>query len=142
VLPVPGTLKHLPDMRAVAQTVLAGGAAAGFIDEAAWETLPERQTKEGAPARDKLRVIARTCALPDSLIVASAKLDPATAERVQAFLLAIGHQHPDVLRPLAVSGYQAPAAGLLTTCRNLASVLKAPGPGVQTAAATATARGG
>jgi ABC-type phosphate/phosphonate transport system substrate-binding protein len=124
LLPVPGTLKHLPDMRAVAQAVVAGGAAAGFIDEAAWEALPEHQAKEGEPARDKLRVIARTCALPDTLIVASAKLDSATADQVQSFLLTAGKKHPTVLRPLAVSGYQVPPADLLTTCRGLAAVTK------------------
>ncbi len=124
VLPVPGTLKHLPDVRSVAQAVIAGGATAGFIDEAAWEALPEREAKEGEPARDKLRIIARTCALPDALVVASAKLDSATAEQVQSFLLAASRKHPAVLQPLAVSGYQAPSADLLAACRSLAAITK------------------
>ncbi len=128
LLPVPGSLKHLPDMRSVAQTVIAGSAAAGFIDEAAWAAFPTHSAQAGEPAQDKLRALARTRALPDSLVVASPKLDAATADRVQAFLLAAGTEHPDALEPLALSGYQTPTADLLSACRSLSSAERAPAP--------------
>jgi ABC-type phosphate/phosphonate transport system substrate-binding protein len=128
LLPVPGSLKHCPDMRAVAQAVIAGSAQAGFIDEAAWEELPAHAAGETEPARDKLRVIARTTALPDVLVVAGRRLDPHAADRVQAFLLAAATRHQEVLEPLSVSGYTAPSEDVLKACRSLAPVVKASAP--------------
>ncbi len=126
ILPVPGALKHLPDAHAVLHDVLSGGAAAGFVDEAAWDDWLEQQAREGEPARNQLRVLARTSPLPDALLLVSPKLDAATADRVYAFLLAVGTAHPDVAKPLHVSGYQAPTPELLAACRSLASVVGAP----------------
>jgi len=128
VLPMPGSLRHLPDVRAMAQAVIAGSAAAGFIDEAAWEAFPEHDVREGEPARDKLRIVGRTCALPDALVIASEKLDAATAGKIRAFLLTVGTESPAVLEPLAVSRYQAPTAEVLTACRSLAAIEKPSGP--------------
>lgn len=128
VLPVPGSLKHLPDMRSVAQTVINGSSDAGFLDEAAWEGFPEHAETEGAPARDRLRVIGRTIALPSRLLIASPGLDEATASRLRAFLLAVGRDHPQVLEPLAASGYQVPDDRLLAACRGLAGTVEAAAP--------------
>ncbi|MCK4343552.1 MAG: PhnD/SsuA/transferrin family substrate-binding protein [Phycisphaerae bacterium] len=122
MLPVPGSLKHMPDARATAQAVLKGSAAAGFIDEAAWEAFAEHEEKEGEPARDKLRVIGRTGALPGRLVIASPKLDEAAAKKVQAALLAMGENHPEALEPLGVSGYQRPSEELIAACRELIAV--------------------
>lgn len=124
VLPVPGSLKHCPDMRSVAQTLVTGSAAAGFIDEAAWDAFPEHDIRNGEPARDKLRILGRTSPLPDVLVLASEKLDAATADHVRTFLLSVGTKSPAVLKPLAASGYQLPTNELLAACRSLASVQK------------------
>ncbi len=121
LLPIPGSLKHMPDMRAVAQTVINGSADAGFIDEAAWEAFAEHSQQEGEPARDKLRIIGRTVALPGRLLIASPKLDDTTARKVSAFLLATGTKHPEVLEPLGLSGYQLPDDAAITACRVLAA---------------------
>jgi len=125
VLPIPGSLRHFPDMRSIAQSVQNGSYAAGFIDEAAWEALAERGEREGEPSRDKLRVIGRTVAVPDRLIVCSPTLDAATTEKVRSFLLAVGKEHAEVLRPLRVSGYLEPGKELLETCRELGADRKA-----------------
>jgi ABC-type phosphate/phosphonate transport system substrate-binding protein len=127
VLPVPGGLKHFPDMRSLAQAVINGSAAAGFIDEAAWDDFPEHADQAEEPARDKLRILGPTVALPGRLLIASPKLDVATAEQVQTFLLTVGRDHPDLVKPLAISGYAAPSEELLAACRSLLPVV-APEP--------------
>jgi len=125
-LPVPHSLKHYPSMRGVAQAVINGRAAAGFVDEAAWEAFPGHDEREGEPAQDKLRIIGRTCALPDYLVVAAPTLDEATARRVQAFLLAVGKEHPEAFEPLMASGYQTPSVEMLATCHALRGIEQRP----------------
>ena len=119
VLPILGSLKHMPNMRAVAQTVINGSSGAGFIDAAAWAEFPEHDERRGEPARDKLRVIARTAELPDRLILASSKLDQAALEGTREFLLAAGEKHPESLRPLRVAHYAAPTDEILAACAGL-----------------------
>jgi ABC-type phosphate/phosphonate transport system substrate-binding protein len=118
VLPVPGSLKHLPTAQSVLQAVIRGSAAAGFVDEAAWEELPDTGGPD-EPARDMLRIVGRTAALPDRLFVASPQLDEATADAVREALLRVGTQRPDALSPLGISGYAVPDAELLRACRAL-----------------------
>lgn len=106
-LPIPGSLKHINKPRDVALAVLRGRAAAGFIDEAGWDRLPE--SAEGdAPSRDKFRVLARTAPLPNRLIIASPKLEPETVERIREFFLTVDERHPAALEPLQVKDF-APA---------------------------------
>ena len=119
LLPVPLSLKHMPDARSVAQTVMNDSSAAGFIDIAAWEQLPEHQEADDQPARDQFRVIARTAALPGRLVVASPQLDQATTDRVRRALLAMSAAHPEALKALEIAGYRTPDAELLTACREL-----------------------
>jgi len=119
VLPIPGSLKHMPHARAIAQTVMSGSAHAGFIDEAAWEAFPEHAEKEGDPAREELREIGRTVALPTRLVIASPSLKPAAAAEVERFLVAVGKTEPEVLEALRVSGYRVPDADLISSCGKL-----------------------
>jgi ABC-type phosphate/phosphonate transport system substrate-binding protein len=114
-------------MRSVAQAVINGSVAAGFVDEAAWEAFPEHADQEGEPARDKLRVLASTVALPSRLLIASPKLDAATVEQVRTFLLTVGRDHPELVRPMAISGYAVATEELLAACRSLLPVV-APEP--------------
>ncbi len=106
LLPVPGGLKHMPDARSVAQTVINSSSDAGFIDEGAWEAFPEHATQADDPARDKLRIIGRTAAVPDRVIVASPKLAVQTADRVCELLCAMGRDRPDALKPLGIAGFE------------------------------------
>jgi hypothetical protein len=119
LFPIPGSLKHLPKMRDIAQSVINGSCDAGFIDEVAFNGFPETSGVEGEPARDKLRVIAHTMSLPNKLVVRSPKVDAETARKVADFLLTAGTQHPEALRPLLFSGYQKPTAKLLGSCERL-----------------------
>jgi ABC-type phosphate/phosphonate transport system substrate-binding protein len=116
LLPIPGSLRHYADGRATADALLSGSAAAGFIDEADWQDLPE--TGDGAP-RDQLRIVARTPALPIKLLIASPRLDPATADAVRDFALRVGTTRPDALAGLPISGYQEPDDALVQACRTL-----------------------
>jgi phosphonate transport system substrate-binding protein len=119
LLPVPGSLKHLAEPTAVVQSVLGGKSAAGFLDEAAWEQLPEKSGSDGGPARDQLKIIARTPALPDRLLLCSPKLDKGVAEKTQAFLLTAKEKHPEALRPLNCAGYYRAEPELLEACVRL-----------------------
>ncbi len=113
MLPIPGSPRHYPDGRATAEAVLSGAAAAGFIDEADWDELPE---VGNGPARDQLRVIGRTPPLPLGLLIASPRLDSETAQRVREFALQVGMTRPEVLAALPVSGYREPEAALIDAC--------------------------
>lgn len=113
LLPLPGSLKHMPTMRAVAQTVINLSSDAGFIDQAAWEALPEHADNAEDPAQDRLRVIAQTIALPDRLVLASPKLDEGLRQRVREILLAADREHPEALRPLHVLELSAADRGVV-----------------------------
>ena len=119
LLPIPGSLRHFSDARSLARSVLSGSYDAGFIDQQAWEALPEHDAQEGEPARDRLRIVAETLAGPDRLIVCSPKLPEADGEKIRRFLLAAAQDHPEILRPLRISGYQEPSAELLDACCRL-----------------------
>lgn len=117
--PVPGSLKHFSNATAVAQSVINGSSAAGFIDQAAWEAFPEHAEREGQPARDQLRVLAQTTALPKRLMVAAPALDANTRQSIRAFLVAVGKQQPEALEPLKIAGYAVLPEDALAACRTL-----------------------
>ncbi len=125
LLPLPGSLKHMPDSREVALTVINGSSDAGFLDERDWQSWPELATQPGEPARNKLRILGRTAALPDRLIIASPKLEAATIDRMRAFLLNVNDTHPAALRPLHVARYEPPSDELVAACLNLAQIDRA-----------------
>ncbi|HUU95332.1 MAG TPA: hypothetical protein VM487_06310, partial [Phycisphaerae bacterium] len=62
----------------------------------------------------------KTLAVPDRLIVCSPKLPEADGAKIRRFLLDAAQDHPEVLRPLRLSGYQEPTGELLSACRRLA----------------------
>jgi ABC-type phosphate/phosphonate transport system substrate-binding protein len=120
LLPIPGSLKHLANMRDIAQSVINGSSDAGFIDEAAFETLMQGAEVEEEPARDKLRVIARTMPVPEKLVIRSPKVDQATVDKVTDFLLTAGEKHPEALHALLFSAYRKPTEGMLVSYEQLA----------------------
>jgi ABC-type phosphate/phosphonate transport system substrate-binding protein len=116
-LPLFQTLwKHEPNAATRINLVLRGEVQAAFVDEADWDALPERAAAEDQPCRSKLAVIAQTPAYPDWLVVVSPQLEAAEREAVQTFLLAVGDEHPDVLRALGIVGYVRPTPELIETC--------------------------
>ncbi len=119
LLPVPGSLRHLSDARAMAHAVATSQVAAGFIDEDDYNALPEQTTASGDTGRHDMRVIGRTMALPTRLLLVSHKLDPNTAARVQAFLVRVGREQPEVLRPLRARDYRVPTEEVLAACGQL-----------------------
>ncbi len=116
-LPLPGTLKTRPKSKDVIDTVLAGGGDGGFIDEAAWEELPD--TSASGPARNRLRVIGRTAALPDRLFIASPTLDAPTADGLIRFLIEAAEKHPETLTPMKVAMFVAESPEVTAACRAL-----------------------
>jgi len=119
LLPLPGSLKHMPHMRAVAQTVANGSSAAGFLDIATWEALPEATTDSDEPARDKLKIIAETEAVPDEVVILSPRVDAALADRLRAALLTLNERDPEALWPLKIHAFCAPPEHLLDDLRRL-----------------------
>lgn len=111
-LPVPGSLKVFPNGRAIAQSVINGSSDAGFVDEAYLESLPETAVDKAEPARDKLRVIGKTAASPDWVVIAGLKVDAAAQAKFKAFLLKVGQQSPDALSKLSLRGFGEPPADL------------------------------
>ena len=116
VLPVPGSLKHFPNSKAVAQSVLNESSFAGFVDESFWDEIPEASSKSDVLARSQFRVLGRTAELPDHLLLASTMLDAPTSERIQRSFLELGERKPDVARSLQIGGYIEPPAEALTNC--------------------------
>lgn len=121
-LPLPGSLKHFPHMRAVAQSVINGSSDAGFIDELAWEQMPETDDREGEPSRSKLRVIDRAQPTPERLIVASPALEESTRAEIRDFLMSAHDRAAAALRPMKCSGFKAPADDIVAKCRALANM--------------------
>jgi ABC-type phosphate/phosphonate transport system substrate-binding protein len=119
VLPILGSLRHMPDDRAAAQAVMNNSADAGFVDEAAWNAFAEADPRPGDPSRSVLRVIGRTVPLPDRLIIAGRKLNPGLSQRIESFLTSAGQRCPDALRPLAISGFAAPTSEIIDDCARL-----------------------
>jgi phosphonate transport system substrate-binding protein len=121
-LPVPGSLKHMPHGRAVLQSVVNGSSDAGFVEEPDFNELPAHADQADELARDRLRIIARTEALPEQLLIGSPELDADTIARAREFLLSLDRTHPEVLRPLRIGGYQPATDDVLQTCGRLRSV--------------------
>jgi hypothetical protein len=119
LFPLPGSLKHFPKMRDIAQSVINGGSDAGFIDEEAFARFPQSTDVQGDPARDELRVLARTMPVPDKLVLQSPKVDAQTARRVADFLLTAGEEHPEALHPLLFSAYEPANEKMLASCERL-----------------------
>ncbi|MGE0480550.1 MAG: phosphate/phosphite/phosphonate ABC transporter substrate-binding protein [Phycisphaerae bacterium] len=119
LLPVPGSPRHLPDAAAVFEQVLRGAAVAGFVDQLAWEALPERSATGSTPARAAFRVVAQTVAVPDRLWLASPKLEADTLARVRAFLTGPRLHGAECLKPLSISGFDTPDADALKGCTAL-----------------------
>ena len=120
LLPIPGSLKHMPNMRAVAQTVMHASSDAGFLDLSAWEQLPEQAERRDDPERARLRVIAETLPVPDHLVVVSPRLDEETIEEIRSFLLEAHEDAPELLAPLGVARYAPPTEDVMDVCRRLA----------------------
>ncbi|MBL8877870.1 MAG: PhnD/SsuA/transferrin family substrate-binding protein [Phycisphaerales bacterium] len=121
MLPVPGSLRHIDDPHLLALTVASGKVDAGFLDEATWEQLPERDGRNDEPTRAKMRVIARTVALPDQLIIRSDKLDDAKIRKIRSAFFAMQRNYPSVLTRLGCSGYREPMPATVDACLTLVS---------------------
>lgn len=139
-LPIPGSLKHFAHMRAVAQSVMNGSSDAGFIDEHAWETMPEHSEREGDPCRAKLRVIDRAAATPERIVIASPTLDAELRSAVQEFLMSAGRRQAAALSPLKCSGFQAPEADLIARCREIVTASPAAADGQTPTSTVASVR--
>lgn len=121
LLPVPGSVRNMPNMKAVLSDVRSGGCVAGFVDSAVWEALPEHAADSDEAARDQFRVLAETMRVPDRLLVASPRLDAALVERMRACLLALDEHNSQVLRPMGISGFKAADRLTLEACARLAN---------------------
>lgn len=118
LLPIAGSLKHLPNDRAVLQSVQNGSSAAGFVDEATFESLPE-SAASGELSRGGLKVLARTPPVPLVLIVRSPNLPEADVEAVREALVTARDRRPSLAAALNVSGYADPDPAVIALCSGL-----------------------
>lgn len=105
LLPVPGTLRHRDTGAEVARDIVSGATAAGFVDAAEWDALPETSTDKQV-GRDQLRILAETEVVPFRLIIASPTLDAKTVVAVRDFFLRAATDHADAL-PGHLAGFSA-----------------------------------
>jgi ABC-type phosphate/phosphonate transport system substrate-binding protein len=127
LLPVPGALKTFSRPQDVLRSVRDGDSHAGWIDEGYWDELPEAAGEAGGPSRAGLRILDRTIALPELLVVGSLRLDAPTRRRIEGFLYTLDSKQPEALRPLRLSGFEPPSDEVLKACSLLTDVAAAPG---------------
>lgn len=106
LFPVPGSLRTYSSASDLAMSILRGTCEAGFVDERWFESLPEDATG-GALARSRFKVIGKTIALPDRLVLASPKLAQSERDKVREFLLAAHERHLEALRKMGASAFVA-----------------------------------
>jgi len=111
--------RHVASVRARTQLVLDGTVKGAFLDQADWEALPERDERANEPCRSKLRVVGQTLAIPDLLVCASPKLGDDLRVRVQNYLLQVGTQNPDVVKPMHCAGFWKVSPEVVDNCRRL-----------------------
>lgn len=114
--------RHQLAARGRAESLLNGYIDAAFIDEAAWDKFPEKDERATEPCQSKLKVIARTVAVPDRIWLASPTLDAGTRERITNFLLKAREDHPDPLKWLNIGGYEMVDEQTLANCRKLTRI--------------------
>lgn len=119
LFPVPGSLRTYPRSGDIAESIMRGQSEAGFIDEMYWDLLPDKDTGEGKPSKDRFKIIARTIAVPERIVLASPKLDVPTREAVKKFLLSAAEKHPDALTPLKFAGYAVATSDVLDSASKL-----------------------
>jgi len=100
-------LSYGADSKAVADKLLLGWADAGVVTDLWWQTTQDR-TLDGALLKDRLRIIARTEALPEMIWVATENLTEQQRLRVQLLLLDQLKGKKTILQPLRARRYVMP----------------------------------
>lgn len=114
--------RHQASAVARTQSLLDGYVDAAFVDEAEWDRFPETEQGKAEPCQNKLRVIAKTVAVPDRIWLASPSLDTATRKKIENFLLEARGNHAEELKWLNVGGYERVDAQTLANCRKLTRI--------------------
>ncbi len=79
----------------------------GVIDEITYHALPETGgSLLAGPSRDMLRVIGRTEAVPEMVVVAGSRTDPAKVGMLQQFLIERVRNLPTVCKQMDVTGFE------------------------------------
>lgn len=123
-LSLDGRLRALGGSAEIAKVVAFDlTVSAGVVDEVTWKSLPDSggSILSGA-SKDKLRIIGETEAVPEMVVVASPKTDPARVQMLREFLLAGVTKQPEVCQQLGVSGFREADETLYADARRLLSV--------------------
>ncbi len=142
IIPVPGSLKHLPDGKAISESVGKRLSAAGFVDLPTWESLPETSAAGAMFSRDQFRVVGETMALPRRVFLRAPGLDAATTDKIVRFLVDVHESKPDVLKPLKIGGYARPTPEILEACARLSRHARPTEPLLEMPATSAPAANG
>lgn len=83
--------------------------SAGVIDEVAWDAMPASGGNViTGPARDDLRVIGETMAVPEMVVVAGPKATQTDAEAMQQFLLNKAGSDANICKQMGIKGFAQP----------------------------------
>lgn len=114
--------RYQPTARSRAESILNGFVDAAFVDEAKWDNFPTSDERKDEPCQTKLRVIAKTVAVPDRLWLASPTLDAGTREQIENFLLNARRDNAAALAWLNIGGYERVDKETLANCRELTRI--------------------
>lgn len=96
----------------VALPILRGDVipiSAAVIDEVAWMKLPDTGGNViTGPAKDDLKIIAKTMTVPELVVVAGPESDPSEVSRVRQYFLKEASKDPNVCEQLGVKGFTEP----------------------------------
>ncbi|MCG3126905.1 MAG: hypothetical protein CHACPFDD_01760 [Phycisphaerae bacterium] len=110
------SLTHVDDPSAALRDLLSRKFDAAFVDAKFWATLPTDAADQRI-SQSQFRILGRTAALPDALLLASPRADEATLRRVRDFMLAAHQRNAKVLDALQIERWIEPPESLITTCR-------------------------
>lgn len=119
VLPVPGSLMHHVNSAEAAKAVLSGAAGVAVVDSSWYEALPDQNPGAQMPTKAALRVIHRTIALPDRVILRSPKIETGLDLRMREFLLAAHTRHPKAMQRINLGAFVEPTADCVRDMRSL-----------------------
>lgn len=111
-------LTHIDDPAVALRDLLAKKFDGAFVDARFWEALPAAPA-ESAAGRSQFRIVGRTAALPDALVLASPRADDATLRRVRDFMLGAHQRNARVLAALQIERWIEPDENLIASCREV-----------------------
>ncbi len=123
-LSLDGRLHSLGGSADVAKLVaFDGGISCGVVDEVTFNSLPDSGgSLLSGPSKDQLRVLGKTEAVPEIVVVASPQTDPAKVQLLREYLLTRAKNNAEVCSQMGVTSFAAADETLYADARKLLQV--------------------